>query len=354
MERKSKKGFLIDTVYAAVIVFLVILGCYVLIKYLFPFVIGTLIALAVQRPSQFLSEKVKIKRGYLSAFLSVAVYIAVGFLVGFLLYRLVRFSVGFADLLPSLFEKLSTVLAEIQRKYSSIFSLLPEKFGETADSLIDNTLADFSAKMGRVISNFAGGFAKRMPSFFISSIVTLVATCYIAKDFEQLLRFLKNLLGESITKKIAKIKNIFVGSILKLLKGYVILSLIAFGELYVGFLIIGVEYPFILAVVIALVDLLPVIGTGTVMVPWAVISALAGNIKLAFSLAVLYIITALVRNFSEPKIIGMQIGINSLFTLIFMFAGLKILGFWGLILFPIIFIVTVKYYKDEMQEGLSV
>ena len=109
-----------------------------------------------------------------------------------------------------------------------------------------------------------------------------------------------------------------------------------------------------MAVIIAFVDILPVIGTGTVLVPWAVILALIGNIKLAVSLAVLYIITVIVRNFLEPKIIGGQIGISSLFTLIFMFAGLKILGVLGLILFPIIFIVTVKYFKDEMEEGLSV
>ena len=354
MERTAKKNFIIDVFYTSIIIFLVILGSYVLLKYLFPFVIGTLIAFAVQRPSRFLSGKLKLKKGYISAFLSVSVYLTVGFLGAFLLYRLVKFSVGFADLLPSFLEKTGEILSKIQNKYSNIFSLLPTKFADTADSLIDNMLNDFSAKVVRLISDFAGVFAKKMPSFFISSIVTLVATCYIAKDFEQLLKFLKNLLGESISKKTVKIKNIFVGSVLKLLKGYAILSLIAFCELYLGFLIIGVEYPFILAVIIAFVDILPVIGTGTVLVPWAVILALIGNIKLAVSLAVLYIITVIVRNFLEPKIIGGQIGISSLFTLIFMFAGLKILGVLGLILFPIIFIVTVKYFKDEMEEGLSV
>ncbi len=354
MERKSKKDILIDIVYVAVMIFLVILSSYAVIKYLFPFLVGGIIAWSVQKPSRFLSEKLRIKRGYLSAFLSVAIYLATGFLLAFLVYRLVKFLVGFADLLPSWFDKLSGVLGEIQSKYSNIFSLLPEKFAETADALIGNAFADISGKIGSLISDFVSGIAKKTPSFFISSIVTLVATCYIAKDFEQLLRFCRNLLGKSIANKVSKIKNIFVGSVLKLLKGYSILSLIAFCELYLGFLIIGVEYPFILALFIAIVDILPVIGTGTVMVPWAVISALLGNVSLSLSLAVLYIITVVVRNFSEPKIIGMQIGINSLFTLIFMFAGLKIMGVGGLILFPVIFIVTIKYYKDEMQEGLSV
>ncbi len=353
MERTAKKNFIIDVFYALVIIFLIIVISVFILKYLFPFVIGVAIAYIVQRPSRYLSNKTNIKKGNISAVFSVSVYLAVGFILAFLLYRLIKFSVGFTELLPQLFEKFSGVFSKIQTKYSNIFSLLPQKFAVAVDSLIDDTVSDFLAKIGSLISDFAGGFAKRMPSFFISSIVTLVATCYIAKDFDHLIRFLKTLIGSEVTKKAIKIKNIFVGSVLKLLKGYLILSLIALCELYLGFLIIGIDYPFVLAFIIALVDLFPVIGTGTVMVPWAVTLALIGNISLSVSLAVLYIITVLVRNFLEPKIIGKQIGINSLFTLIFMFAGLKILGVAGLVLFPIIFIVTVRYYKDEMQEGLS-
>lgn len=354
MERTAKKNFLIDIFYTSVIILIVLAGSFVVVKYLLPFVIGIFIAFAVQKPSEYLSRKTKINKGYISVLLSFALYLAAGSVLIFLIYRIFKFTIGFTDLFPQLADKINGIFLEIQTKYSDVFSLLPDNVAVAINSALDNAFKNFTSDLVTGISEFAGAIAKKMPSFFISSIVTLVATCYIAKDFGHLLKFAKTLLGHSKAEKLRKIKNILFGSVFKLFKGYLLLSFIAFCELYVGFLVIGIDYPLALAAVIALVDLLPVIGTGTVMVPWAIISALIGEVNLAIGLAVLYIITVIVRNFLEPKIIGMQIGINSLFTLIFMFAGLKILGVAGLIIFPIVFIVTVRYYKDEMQEGLSV
>ena len=113
------------------------------------------------------------------------------------------------------------------------------------------------------------------------------------------------------------------------------------------------ENAFTIALLIAIADLLPVIGTGTVLVPWAVISALLGNYFLSISLAVLFVVIVITRNFLEPKIIGNQIGVNSLFTLAVMFLGLRLLGVLGLVLFPIIFIVVIRYYKSEMSEEIA-
>ena len=105
---------------------------------------------------------------------------------------------------------------------------------------------------------------------------------------------------------------------------------------------------FIIAVIIALVDILPVLGTGIILVPWAIYCIISGAPALAVGLSILYVITLVIRNFLEPKIVSQQIGINPLFTLISMFAGLKLFGGVGLVLFPLILIVTVKYYKEEM------
>ena len=119
-------------------------------------------------------------------------------------------------------------------------------------------------------------------------------------------------------------------------------------EVFLGLTVLKVKNAFIIAVVIALVDFLPVLGTGIIMVPWALFCAFSGNPVLAVGLAVLYIIILILRNFLEPKIVSQQTGINPLFTLISMFAGLKLFGGVGLVLFPLILIVTIKYYKEEM------
>ena len=132
-----------------------------------------------------------------------------------------------------------------------------------------------------------------------------------------------------------------------MLRGYFILMVITFFELWIGFLILKINNAYFWAFLIALIDLLPILGTGIILVPWAIYCAVAGNISVSVGLAVLYIIMVLVRNFCEPKIVSRQIGINPLFILFSMYLGLKLFGGAGIILLPIILMVTVQYYKQE-------
>ena len=111
-------------------------------------------------------------------------------------------------------------------------------------------------------------------------------------------------------------------------------------------MILKVKNAFLLAIIIAFVDILPVLGAGTILIPWAVFSAFFGNVPQAVGLALLYVLIILIRNFCEPKIIGSQIGINPLFTLIAMFTGLRLFSVAGLFLFPVILIVVIKFYKE--------
>ena len=353
LDRTVKKNFIIDTVFALIVILLILLFSVVLFKYLFPFVIGVIIALAVQKPALFLSRKTPFKSGKIAAVLSIFVFVALGVVVCFLVYRLAHFLIGLSEFLPTFFEKANEVIDNIGSKYSGVFQYFSKNFNISAEELIENSLEKFVNAFGNMLSSFAKGFVKNAPSFFISSIVTLVATCYISKDFLALKKFMKLFVGKNISAKVIKIKNILVGSVFKLLKGYLILSLIVFAILYVGLLILNVKNAVSIAFIIALADMLPVLGTGTAMIPWAVISALQGNYYFGIALAVLFITIVLVRNFLEPKIIGKQIGINSLFTLVAMFLGLKLFGVVGLILFPIILIVVIKYYKSEIEEELS-
>ena len=118
-------------------------------------------------------------------------------------------------------------------------------------------------------------------------------------------------------------------------------------ELTIGFFLLKIKYAPLLALAIAIVDLLPVLGTGAVLIPWGIIWLLIGKIPLGISILVLYAIITVVRNFAEPKIIGGQIGIHPLFTLIAMFVGIKFFGVLGVFILPISLIVIVKYYKSE-------
>ncbi len=351
LDTGKKKRFLINFAYISVSGILIFLSFAFLINYLAPFIIAVLIAFLMQKPAIFLSKRIKLKSGIIAAFLSALLYIAVAFLAIFLIYKLTVFLANFAEQMPKIFDEISVITNKLQQKFSD---MIPKKYSFALEDLWNNVLKKTSAVLGEYISGALTKIAKNMPSFLFSSIVALVASCYIAKDYNVLIRFTKALLGENVSKNIIKIKIILFESVFKFLKGYLILTFFTFLELFIGFTVLKVKYAFLIAILIAFVDILPVLGTGTVLIPWAIISVFLNKIGFAVGLAILYVLVILIRNFLEPKIIGAQIGINPLFTLLAMFVGLKVFGVTGLFLFPIILIVIIKFYKNQMQEGLSV
>lgn len=117
--------------------------------------------------------------------------------------------------------------------------------------------------------------------------------------------------------------------------------LITLVEVWIGLLVLRVDYAFVLALLIAFADLLPILGTSSVLVPWAIFELLAGKFALGIGLLILTVILWILRNFTEPKIVGKQLGIHPVISLISMFAGVKLLGFTGLFIGPLIAILVV-------------
>jgi len=224
---------------------------------------------------------------------------------------------------------------------------------ETFNKILQGFFAELTDKISRFLSNSITNAVKGAPSVLFSSIVALAATCYIAKDYESLKKFINNMLSAKKAKTLIKLKDIFKSCVLKMLSGYLILMAITFGELALGFLILGIKNGIWLSAVIAVVDILPVFGVGTVLIPWGIINMILGNNFHGVGLIILYLLVTLVRNFAEPKIVGGKIGANPLFTLLCMFLGLKLFGFPGLVILPVTFIVIVKYYKSEMEQDSS-
>lgn len=350
LNKQAKIDFIINLFYYfAIIILTVILGK-VLLKYLFPFVIATVVAFFMQKPARKIAEKLKVNTGAIAAFLSAFFYLIIVVLIGFFAYKaiyyLINFSEYFINKLPKFFANFNL---------TKFFTKLPDEFLETFNSVSSDMVNTLIIKLTSYISSLAGSVAKGMPSFLLSSVVALVATCYIAKDFTKLSAFLKEICGKKLYKKVLKIKNIAYQSVFKLIKGYLILSVITYVEITIGLLVLKIKYAPIIAAVIGIVDLLPVLGAGTVLIPWAVYEIFFGVASKGIGIAVLYLIVVLVRNFLEPKVISKQIGIYPLFTLISMFIGLKLIGFAGIFIFPTVLIVVIKYYKNELdlEQGLS-
>ena len=131
--------------------------------------------------------------------------------------------------------------------------------------------------------------------------------------------------------------------------------LITFCETLIGFLIMGVEYAFLMATLVAFVDILPIFGAGTVLIPWAIFSLLTSNTPLGIGLLVLYAVTLVVRQFIEPKIVGTTLGIHPLATLASVYLGLSFFGFWGLILGPMsVLIIREVFFSKKEEQGTEI
>lgn len=340
MDFQAKKRFLINFLYVTVIVGITIIICRFLLFRMFPFILSLIVAALSQRPSVFLSEKARFKKPMCAMFLAAGIYLSVFTLIVFLAYRLIISSAGLIEYLPKIF---STVGEWANGLTNMISNYLPEKYNFSFDAVLENILKNLTSTLTDLIKKAVTA----APSLLLSSVVALVASCYIAKDFDGLAKFLKSITSEQIYKRFLRIKLIFKESIFKILKGYVILLVITYFELWAGLAILKISNAYVWAFLIAIIDFLPVLGTGIVMIPWAVYCAISGNVALSVGLAVLYIIMVIIRNFIEPKIVSQQIGINPLFTLFSMYLGLKLFGGAGLVIFPLIFIVTIKYYKED-------
>lgn len=349
LKQEARKDFLISTLYFFTVSAIVFIVCRFLLKYLTPFVIGGAIAWLVQKPAKFISGKTRIKRKLAAAGLALAVFLLAAGLCVFLVLRISSGISNFAGEISGYAEEISAFFEKIKKSTESFFSDMPEELSALADSFFKKASDTMISAVTGFVSDSTAYVAGRMPGILLSCIVSAVAACYIAADFPSLVRFARGVIGPRVYGNIRKVKEIFVTSVFKLGKGYAILILMTFAELLAGFYLLGIKHALLLAALTAMIDILPVLGTGTVLVPWAAVLFILGDIGTAGGIIVLYAVITVIRNFAEPRIIGGQMGINPLFTLLAMFIGIKLFGVAGIFLLPVALIVTVKYYKDEME-----
>ena len=341
---EKKQKFLIDIAFYSVIIVI----AYFVIKffslYLLPFVIGILVSFFVQKPVKAISKKLKVSKGPLTILFVVGSYLLIVSVLVLLLYLIYNWLSGIVSVLPSIMPDFLEFLDELNASLTQTLSNLPQAVTDYINTL-PTKLTEAAASLGIALSNWALSFATDIPSYLISIIVTVVASCYIAYDYDKIINFASKITPKKAWDIIIEVKDTFFKNIFKMLKGYILLMLITFTELCIGLLLIGQKNAVLLAAIICVIDILPVLGTGAVVIPWAIISLFMGDVWQALGLIIMYIFITVMRNFLEPKVIGNQVGLHPLITLLAMFCGLKIIGIIGLFTFPIALIILNDLIK---------
>ncbi len=210
------------------------------------------------------------------------------------------------------------------------------------DDFLENSVAKIPQWIGRIVGFF--------PRFFLSFFIFLICTYYFSCDWKRISRFLTLLLSEKKREQIGTVKRRFFYGLSQYTKAYLFLFLITFTELFLGLSLLKVPSPLGKALWIALVDILPILGCGTVLVPWALYCFALGRSGLGVALIILYLVIFILRQVLEPKIIGSSIGLHPVLSLLLVIAGLRFFGFFGMIALPLSVTCLAHQFQDRIQD----
>ncbi len=351
------------------ILVMVLLALYLLFTYLFPiagkllsylptlllpFIIAIIIAIIIEPVVVFFETKTKLNRS-----LSVAVSL-ISIIGGFIyLISLITTNImqEISKMIPQLMEYSDGVAQKIVVAISDfkLFFLqlnLPSEMQNT----MQNSLQNIFAIMHKFLESSVNLLAKvltSLPQMFIVIMIASVATFFIIKDRALIKAFFLQLIPKNARPKTKNVVTELFKSFLGFIKAYSILITITAIITMVGLKILGVKYVLTIGVIVGLLDILPILGPGTLFIPWIIWEFVAGNTGLGISLIVLYAIVSIVRQFIEPKIIGDNIGLHPLATLFSLYVGLKLGGIIGLFLGPISIVIIMASYRAGLFEGIN-
>lgn len=347
---KKRLAFLINIVFFAVIIALAVLFIKYALTWVLPFLLALLAVAAVEPLVRRLCERVRIKRSICAVFMVLVVWLV----VALLLYVLLAAVFGEMSSLAANWQVYMESAQHWANNFIDWFEEQLALFPAEYQSLIRDGINELQSSLGSFASsaitslfNWVRTIAMRLPWLLFFLLITIVSSCFLAADYPRIKLFVSSQFTARRFEAMRHTKEFISNTGFKFLRAYTILLIITFSELVIGLSILRIPYAFTLALVIAFIDLLPVLGTGTILIPWGVIWLFAGNVWGGALILVLYLLMTIVRQIIEPRIVGQQIGLHPLVTLISMYIGLQALGFIGMFLLPL----TILFLKRMQEHG---
>jgi len=346
MNLEKQKAFIVHVVFITILLGLVYVGIKYLLPLLMPFVIGLVIAVIFRRLIDAIEKMTHIKRVFVSILILLIFYGIVGFVLSFIGFKVFTFLQDLFFSLPDLYENsirpaLNAIANDLVLQFPGIEDYLSDFVNDINQSIF-TFLKDASSTVVGTITNFAG----QLPTLLIKFIFTIVSSFFFTIDYHRIARFVIRQFKGERREIILKLKDNGIGTLGKFIKAYAAIISITFLELSVGFWIIGIPNPLLFGGLIAMIDVMPILGTGAVILPWSIISFVLGNTKVGIGMLVIYIVITVVRQTIEPKIVGQQIGLHPIVTLLLMFVGAQLMGVLGLLLLPIIATLLMKLNEE--------
>ena len=336
MTTNQKKDFLIEVVFWAFIGIVVFLLYKYILPIMMPFLIGLLVAWVVV----MITNKLKLHNKWARIGIVVLAYVLLAIVSFVILTAIGTWVKEQFVYLPSLVQ--DTLIPMAKDWHADVLHPIIDNLDPSIHTILSNvwsnlvtSLMSLASSITEVVVTFASTALASIPATFISFLMMLVSTFFFVVDYEKMVAFYHKYVPVKVKDKIDLIKMYLKDTLLVVTRSYVIICTLTFTELSILFSVFGIQHAIPLAFLIAIFDIMPVLGTGGILIPWSVIAFIMGNPLMGAKILIIYIIVTAIRNYVEPKIVGVQLGLHPIITLVSMFIGLQLFGFIGMFGFPI-------------------
>lgn len=313
---------------------------YLFFKYIFslilPFAVALGVAMAVRRPSQWLSSRTHLPERVWRIVLSLACVVG----------TLALFGVGVWTLSVELWRFFldtgsGSAIGEVLS--GGVLSRFGELIGDALGALVSSAVS----ALGSLVSAVVG----MLPGAVLCLLVTVIATVYFAWDLDGISAAVKEMLPQRVADVVSRLKRGTASVALRYVRSLLVLMLLTFAVMLIGLAIIDVPYVLLISLILAVVDAFPVLGVGTVLLPWSIYELVLGMPPRGVALLVLYGVNTVIRQFAEPRIVGRNLGLHPTLTLIFVYVGYSLFGFVGLLIGPMVAVVlNVAIHKEDAAD----
>ena len=322
-----------------------------------PFVVAYIISKLLNPVIIKLTKKFNLNRKISSIIVLTAFFLITGLVVIFGVSKILEESNFFLSMINTYIEKINDFISKIENENKLFGNYF---ISDSMKNIIIRNINEYFNNLGDSLKNIVTNLIttlKSIPIYFINIIITVLAIYFILSDRFSILDKLEFQFTRKFISKIrSKLDNI-LNTLFDYLKAEIILVFISFIIVLIGlyiFKVLGmnIKYPFLMAILIGLIDALPILGAGTIMVPWSIILFIEKDTSLGFLILGLFILILCVKQILEPKIVSNKIGVHPIFTLISMYTGFKVKGIIGIILGPIMLIVLKEIFENLLDQGL--
>ncbi|TFE03610.1 sporulation integral membrane protein YtvI [Jeotgalibacillus sp. R-1-5s-1] len=331
----TKKNLM--TIFAILVVLILM---YFILPVSVPLILALVTALVLEPLVKLLEKRLKGNRQASVGIVFVLFLGILGMILYFSVTRLVGQAISFVENTPDYINELTEWWSGVQQNMSDRFAQVPDDVIDQTNNEISNFLNDFRTSITNSINaESVTGLVTNIPDYLVSFLVFLIALFLIMIDLPRIQHSVYSHLKEQTAEKVrfmtARLSKVIFG----FAKAQFLVSLLILAGALIGLFIIAPEVAIVMAIIIWIIDLIPIIGSIVILAPWAAFQLITGDVEQGTQLAILAVVLLVIRRTVEPKVMGSHIGLSPLATLIAMFIGLKLFGILGFIIGPLLLII---------------